>query len=606
MESCPGFTDSEEEGEEAEDLGLCKGCGTRLEPTCMRPPCPEPSRYPRMPELYPGEHRYLRLQRKLRSEGKPYDKDALEDSARREHEWIEYYLDLEREKKKDQEADRVRMVREEEFHDVAEWFVMGETDGDDDWCMVGETDSPDVVRAVQTEERVPEEGLELIILDSGSDASLLPCDHPEAGKVSSENTGVLLEDAQGNQIKSAGIVTAVIDIDQGNCWTAPSISENFIVSEATNILLSMGRILKNGWKLEYDPRISAEEQTRGAQHYLTVSSMVLVSPDGRAKTRIFYKRNSCCLLGRISVVRSSRSELPESTRGTGNAPRQGSSRSSTDSWTAAERSVSVKVPNEFTELLDSTPNGKWTIMDDGTPFIVYQGTTFMDPKGAFPGWKWRTTMLGEGGSEWSVVELYSDYAANRSLSVHIPECYGVTKRICTILHATCGNFFTFCTEFKMNLIGRGPSTSTPFREPERGVPEELRSPVVPVKVAPGRSEGVLGPTYHGDGNPLSELEMQKFALKLEKENKEKVRVEAQPQEPTEQERLEHEATHIPFAHWCESCVEAKSKQDHEKKNPEAGKDSVGVPYPIVQLDFMFLQGKGTPAPVAICSWTRIQ
>ena len=100
----------------------------------------------------------------------------------------------------------------------------------------------------------------------------------------------------------------------------------------------------------------------------------------------------------------------------------------------------------------------------------------------------RTTMLGEGGSEWSVVELYSDYAANRSLSVHIPECYGVTKRICTILHATCGNFCTFCTEFKMNLIGRGPSTSTPFREPERGVPEELRSPVVPVKVAPGRSE----------------------------------------------------------------------------------------------------------------------
>ena len=214
-------------------------------------------------------------------------------------------------------------------------------------------------------------------------------------------------------------------------------------------------------------------------------------------------------------------------------------------------------------------------------------------------------MLGEGGSEWSVVELYSDYTAARSLSVSIPECYGVTKRICTILHATSGNFFTFCNEFKMDLIGRGPSTNTPFREPERGVPEELSTPVVPTKIAPGRSEGVLGPTYHGDGNPLSELEMQKSALKLKTEAKEKVRVEAQPEEPTEQERLEHEATHIPFAHWCESCVEAKSKQDHEKKNPEAGKDSVGVPYPIIQLDFMFLQGKDTPALVGICSWTRM-
>ena len=153
-------------------------------------------------------------------------------------------------------------------------------------------------------------------------------------------------------------MTAVIDIEQGNCWTAPSVSENFIVSAATNILLSMGRILKNGWKLECDPRISAEEQTRGAQHYLTVSSMVLVSPDGRARARIFYKRNSCCLLGRISVVGSDRTGLPGSTRGTGSAPRQGNSRSSTDSWTAVERSVSVKVPDEFTELLDSTPNGK--------------------------------------------------------------------------------------------------------------------------------------------------------------------------------------------------------------------------------------------------------
>ncbi|CAE7543510.1 unnamed protein product, partial [Symbiodinium microadriaticum] len=157
----------------------------------------------------------------------------------------------------------------------------------------------------------------------------------------------------------------------------------------------------------------------------------------------------------------------------------------------------------------------------------------------------------------------------------------------------------------MSLVGRGPNISTPFREPESGVPEELMTPVVPVKVAPGRSSGVLGPTYHGDGNPLSELEMQKSALKLEKENKEKVRVETQPTEPSEEERLAHEATHIPFQHWCESCVEAKSKQDHEKKNPEAGKDSVGVPYPIIQLDFMFLQGKDTPALVAICSWTRM-
>ena len=86
--------------------------------------------------------------------------------------------------------------------------------------------------------------------------------------------------------------------------------------------------------------------------------------------------------------------------------------------------------------------------------------------------------------------------------------------------------------------------------------------------------------------------MQKSALKLKNEGKEKVRVEAQPGEPTEQERLEHEATHIPFAHWCESCVEAKSKQDHEKKNPEAGKDFGRSPLSHCTVGLYVLARKG--------------
>ena len=240
----PGFTDSEEELERVEDPRVCQGCGARLELTCERPRRAESSKYPRVPELYLGEDRYLRLQRKLRSEGKPYDKQAI-DSVEREDKWTQSHIDAENEQEKEREVDRVRMAREG-FHDLAEWFVMDETDEDDDWCVVGEQDTTEVIRAVQTEEHVPEEGLELIILDSGSDASLLPCNHPQAAKVSSGNTGILLEDAQGNQIKSAGMVTAVIDVEQGDCWTAPSVSESFIVSEATNIVLSMGRVLKSG------------------------------------------------------------------------------------------------------------------------------------------------------------------------------------------------------------------------------------------------------------------------------------------------------------------------------------------------------------------------
>ena len=183
----PGFTDSEEDLEGGETSGVCQGCGVTLEPTCTKPQTPEGSNYPRIPELYPGEDRYLRLQRKLRSEGKPFDKEAIEDAVTRENEWIQFHIDEEEKKKEERDVDQVRMVREE-FHDVAEWFLMDATDDDGDWLIVDGQEITETIRAVQVEETVPEEGLELIILDSSSDASLLPSSHPQAARV---DTGIL-------------------------------------------------------------------------------------------------------------------------------------------------------------------------------------------------------------------------------------------------------------------------------------------------------------------------------------------------------------------------------------------------------------------------------
>ena len=43
---------------------------------------------------------------------------------------------------------------------------------------------------------------------------------------------------------------------------------------------------------------------------------------------------------------------------------------------------------------------------------------------------------------------------------------------------------------------------------------------------------------------------------------------AQPNEPTERERLAHNRTHIPFAHWCESCVRGRGRDDpHRAPGP---------------------------------------
>ena len=78
--------------------------------------------------------------------------------------------------------------------------------------------------------------------------------------------------------------------------------------------------------------------------------------------------------------------------------------------------------------------------------------------------------------------------------------------------------------FKQWVTGR--ESDLTFRSRDESIPEELKSkPVVPVQIVPTGGAGVLGQAYQsGDCvNPI-------------REHKERIRVEARPTEPTEQER----------------------------------------------------------------------
>ena len=79
-------------------------------------------------------------------------------------------------------------------------------------------------------------------------------------------------------------------------------------------------------------------------------------------------------------------------------------------------------------------------------------------------------MIGEGGSEWSLVELYSDYSAVRSHNVimgHQREsAQSSMQRVETLSHSVMTS--------KGLMIGRGPETS--FTRPEHGTPEGAEYP----------------------------------------------------------------------------------------------------------------------------------
>ena len=52
-----------------------------------------------------------------------------------------------------------------------------------------------------------------------------------------------------------------------------------------------------------------------------------------------------------------------------------------------------------------------------------------------------------------------------------------------------------------------------------------------------------------------------------------------PQQSTEQERREHELTHLPYRSWCPTCVQSKGRQDNHPKQTSKT--------PVIQVDLMY-------------------
>ena len=43
-----------------------------------------------------------------------------------------------------------------------------------------------------------------------------------------------------------------------------------------------------------------------------------------------------------------------------------------------------------------------------------------------------------------------------------------------------------------------------------------------------------------------------------------------PKEPSEQEKKEHEMTHLPFRSWCRHCVRGRGKEAAHRKQTDGG------------------------------------
>ena len=142
---------------------------------------------------------------------------------------------------------------------------------------------PLVLRVAQSAEQQNCEHVEdtFIILDSGSDVSLLPRSYiPD----SSFGATHRLKDCQGNALGVSGTKRAEIvvhDLDE----TEAILRQEFLISDVTNCILSLGG-LKKGWNIK---RNSDEE-------------ILLVSPDGTLSIPTYYRGSSLAIDCQIRCI----------------------------------------------------------------------------------------------------------------------------------------------------------------------------------------------------------------------------------------------------------------------------------------------------------------
>ena len=202
----------------------------------------------------------------------------------------------------------------------------------------------------------------VVILDSGSDVSLLPLSYAND---SPDESDVRLQDCQGSSLKTAGQQEATLVVY--DAMSGEEIELRFLIGNVhNNCILSLGELYKNGWLLESDGK-----------------DQFLVSPDQQAGIPVIFQRNSFAIEATVCRILQSDSDEPE----------------------LFEVRAVIKLNETYeTEL----PYGRWGVTNNH-PHMRSVGVHYADPRAVWSAnFSFRTTMIQkvinpEDG--WQVVEL---------------------------------------------------------------------------------------------------------------------------------------------------------------------------------------------------------
>eukprot|EP00435_Cladocopium_sp_Y103_P023304 s2901_g5.t1 len=464
----------------------------------------------------------------------------------------------------------------------------------------------------------------IVILDSGSDVSLLPlsCGGVPDGPV--DDAKVQLRDCQGQELKVAGVKTASIVVEDEDGSHA-ELETQFVVSEnVKSCILSLGQLYRAGW--------SVQQNADGPK---------LESPDRTLRVPVFFQRNSLAIRGEVCRVEASEDSSLE---------------------VSMVRAV-VELEEKFRpEVLR---NNVWETTSEGNPFMRSVGDCFIDPTLVWPAtFRYRTTLIQKRSTSdedhgWCVVEVSKRFLEMDEPFGRIPEvdsyAGGEPVTILTILSKTNQNL----TDFG-GLLDQGGQQLDVVYEPgtplgSDGQGDGVQGEDVGGGIQPDAVQGRDIPQFQQLGPVLREERVADKVLIGEEEitasssidklrraarylkvsssgSKQKIfqrireahvtglRMQAleaarqeyeamdpkprftdAPKQPSAMERKLHEVTHLPFRAWCSFCVQAKSRGFYKHKS--TGEEKANRTFPTVQVDF-FTMTSGMAVLLMVDNWTK--
>ena len=422
-----------------------------------------------------------------------------------------------------------------------------------------------------------------IILDSGSDVTLIPSHMASLGTQVKPQSETYLRDAQGQRISTHDVrdVNFVFHATDGS---VVNVKERAFFSETIDTpLISLGKLVKAGWGIEVSSN----------------GSPMLAHPSG-AQVELAFRNNSLTISGTVRVVQH-------------------------------VRKISVDIPRNWQNLSKGWyETERFQICSSG-------GARFVDPTSDYlvTEWPYRTTVGFHDIHGWEVIELCECLFPMEDRAAAVQGNY---QKLLTILSkdvmnvADLGMVITEETGISSGASGSGGSQTVDASTTASVEPMEVVEVPVQMDAQQGSSQldipqtmaiqpnmssvkiagvtverdsaisvlkaacGYLQVSQSGSKQKLwnrilatldkqainAERELASVALDETKRKAESVQV-AVP--PTEQSEIDaHMLTHLPYAAWCPACVMAKGRADVHQADPSRVQRRE---LPIISWDFCF-------------------